>query len=140
MNSSLIYNLDLFDLISKSLDIAIIILSIIVFFDVLIKFKKPLKLKIIILWIVVSVFIMSTFKFYSNNEQEYFFIFAICKISAILGLLNFFSLIYFLNFRKFVTYFTLVTFTFVFVSQLYVNYNHIQNISIIEPFIKESSS
>jgi len=129
MNSSLIYNLDFFALLAKSLDVAIIILSILVFFDVLIKFRRPLNLKIIILLIVIFVCIMSIFKFYSNNEQEYFFIFAICKIGAILGLLNFFCLIYFLNFRKFVTYFTLVTFTFVFVSQFYINYNHIQNVS-----------
>ena len=95
----MIYNLDLFTLVAKSLDGAIIVLSIIVFFDVLIKFKRPLSLKIIILLIVIFVCIMSIFKFYSNNEQEYFFIFAICKIGAILGLLNFFCLIYFLNFR-----------------------------------------
>lgn len=129
MNSSLIYNLDLFTLISKSLDVSIIILSIIVFFDVLIKFKRPLNLKIVILWIVFAVLILSIFKFYSNNELEYFFIFFICKLSIILGVLNFFTLIYFLNFRKFVTSFTIFSFALYFIVEFYIKYNHFQLIS-----------
>ena len=126
MNTLVIYQLDQFSLISKSIDIAVILLSVVVLMDLIIKFKRPINLKIILLLIVLSITMSSIIKFLSINEVDNFFFFTFCKIIALFGLLNFFSHIYFNYFRKLIYYFTIFAVIFFFIAQYYIYNNHVQ--------------
>ena len=126
MSSILINNIDQLAIMSKSLDMAMMLLSLIVIFDILIKFKRPLNLKLSMLVVVMSVMTISFLKYFTKGEFEYLFIFSLAKVSIVMGLLIFFCLLYFLEFKKFMTYFTFIVYTSFFLIQYYVNYNHLQ--------------
>jgi len=114
--------IDQFLIISKSLNGAIIILSLIVFLDVLILFKRPLNLKLIILSIIFAVFFSSFFQFIFDDKPAYFLIFSFCKAIVFLELLNLFCVLYFFNFKKFVRFFTLSAYISFIIIAYYFHY------------------
>lgn len=75
-------------------------LSVMVFFDVLIKFKRNLPLKLSILGIVVSTLIISIGYLYSNTYGYNIYLIETGRPFFILSLLNFFWILYKVNFSK----------------------------------------
>ena len=114
-----------FIIISKSLNGAIIIFSLIVFLDVLIRFKRPLNLKLIILSIIFAVLFSSFFQFIFDDKPAYFLIFAICKAIVIFELLNLFCFLYFFTLKKFIRFFTISAYISFFIIACYFHYNGI---------------
>jgi len=82
---------------------AVFVLSILTFFDVLIKFKRPLILKIHFLAIVASIGLSSFIHSYDlfTNRYVYLIIFSKSIISS--SFLNIFSILYFPKFKIWVT-------------------------------------
>lgn len=89
-------------LLIEKIFFAIFVLSILVFFDVLIKFKRPFILKYNFLIIISGV----GFAAYTHNldlfSLKYVFYIIICKAFVVSAFLNVFSILYFPNFQKWV--------------------------------------
>jgi hypothetical protein len=75
-------------------------LSVLIFFDVLIKFKRNLPLKLSILGIVVSTLIISVGYLYSNTYGYNIYLIETGRPFFILSLFNFFWILYKVNFSK----------------------------------------
>jgi len=79
---------------------SIALFSLIVFFDVLIKFKNSIVLKCLFLLLTISIGLISMI--YSQQLKQFVFFIAIFRGIAALSVLNLFSYLYFPKYRKWV--------------------------------------
>jgi len=86
--------------------------SIIVFFDVLIRFKSPIKLKIFFLLFVLSILFVSFFSFLRSGPEEYVFVIRLLKIVLGTSLVQIFTNLYFIQHRKIANIYTVAAYVF----------------------------
>jgi hypothetical protein len=98
------------DLLLEKLFFAIFLLSILVLFDLLFKFKRPFLLKYNLAIITISVGFASYMHSLDLYTNKYAFYIILCKAFVSSSFLNVFSILYFPNFRKWVT---LITFSLI---------------------------
>lgn len=107
----------------KSLYFAVFFFSVIVFFDLLIKFKRPLLLKACFSTLVISIGAASFV--YSQNEHpiEFFFYIILMKALVASAFLNIFSILYFPKFQPLVLSLSIALIGFTIFS-LYYNFTY----------------
>jgi len=98
------------DLLLEKIFFAIFLLSILVFFDVLVKFKRPFLLKYNFAIIAICVGFAAYMHSIDLYTNKYVFYIILCKALVSSSFLNVFSILYFPNFRKWVT---LITFSLI---------------------------
>lgn len=98
---------------------SIFILSLIVFFDILIKFKRPYFLKIILLLIVISVGNISLFVTFLPKINIPGVVFTILKAILACSFLQLFSVLYFPKTRLFINTLSLIFVFFASTSYMY---------------------
>ncbi len=86
--------------------------SIIVFFDVLIRFKSPIKLKIFFLSFVLSILVVSYLSFIRSGPSEYIFVIRLCKIVLGTSLVQIFTNLYFIQHRKIANIYVIASYVF----------------------------
>ena len=86
--------------------------SIIVFFDVLIRFKSPIKLKIFFLSFVLSILVVSYLSFIRSGPSEYVFVIRLCKIVLGTSLVQIFTNLYFIQHRKIANIYVIASYVF----------------------------
>ena len=96
------------DLFFEKIFFAIFILSILVFVDVLVKFKRPFLLKYNFAIIAICVGFAAYAHSLDLYTNKYVFYIILCKAFVSSSFLNVFSILYFPNFRKWVTIITIL--------------------------------
>jgi len=86
--------------------------SVIVFFDVLIRFKSPIRLKIFFLLFVLSILVISFCSFYRTDLGQYFFLIKICKIILGTSIVQIFTNLYFIQHRRIANIYTIAAYSF----------------------------
>jgi hypothetical protein len=86
--------------------------SVIVFFDVLIRFKSPIRLKIFFLLFVLSILIISFCSFIRTAPGQYFFLIKICKIVLGTSIVQIFTNLYFIQQRRIANIYTIAAYSF----------------------------
>ena len=99
----------------------ILLLSILVFFDLLIKFKRPYILKMFFSLIILSVGISSLIHSFNLETNEYVFVLIFIKAIIASSFLNIFSILYFPKFRLWVLILSLILISFTIHSLMYNN-------------------
>ena len=89
---------------------SVVVLSIIVLVDVLLKFKKPLALKFFFVLLPISIGLIALIN--STAAINFVFFIAILKTNLAVALLNIFSILYFPKFKKWVLVVTLFMLSF----------------------------
>ena len=112
------------DLLLEKLFFAIFLLSILVLFDLLFKFKRPFLLKYNLAIITISVGFASYMHSLDLYTNKYAFYIILCKAFVSSSFLNVFSILYFPNFRKWVT---LITFLLISMTIYSFYYNETYN-------------
>ena len=90
----------LIELSSNTLSFTLIIISIIVVFDILIKQKKSIRLKFVFLLIVLPILIDNILVYLNYNSVYLFNIFQLMKVLFTIGILQLFSNLYFSKWIK----------------------------------------
>ena len=85
--------------------------SIIVFLDVLIRFKSPIKLKIFFLLFVLSILVTSFFSFIRTGPDEYILIIMICPMLVGTSLVQILTNLYFIQHKKIANIYTIAAYT-----------------------------
>lgn len=124
----------LLELVNK-LYFTICVLSVLVFIDTIIIFKKPLLLKINFLTIIMLVGLLSFSYLSLTNKMIKFFIIVLSKGFIFLSIINIFTILYFPNFKKWVYFLFFLFLIFVLLIFNFLNhntilYNHLNSISI----------
>jgi len=86
--------------------------SVIVFFDVLIRFKSPIRLKIFFLLFVLSILVISFCSFIRTGPDQYFFLIKICKIILGTSIVQIFTNLYFIQHRRIANIYTIAAYSF----------------------------
>lgn len=94
-------------------------ISLLVFFDVLIKFKRPFILKYNLLIIVSSIGVASYIHNIGLFSLKYVYFFIICKAFIVSCFLNVFSILYFPKFKLWVTFISMALISLTIFSLLY---------------------
>ena len=105
--------------IFEKLFFSVFLLSIITFFDVLLKFKRPFILKFLFLLIISIVGYVSLIHSANLNSTRYILHIIICKALLVSAFLNVFTNLYFLKYRLHVILLTISLTTFTVVSFYY---------------------
>ena len=100
------------DTLTQYLYFFLFLLSIIVFFDVLIRFKSPIKLKIFFILFILSILVVSFFSFYRSGPDQYVFVMKLCKIILGTSLVQIFTNLYFIQHRRIANIYTVATYIF----------------------------
>lgn len=79
---------------------SIALFSIIVFFDVMVKFKNSFVLKFLFLFLTFSIGVISII--YAQQLKQFVFLIALFRATVVLSILNLFSYLYFPKYRKWV--------------------------------------
>ena len=85
--------------------------SIIVFFDVLIRFKSPIKLKIFFLLFVLAIGVGSFFSFIRTSPEQFKLIRMICPMLLGTSLVQIFTNLYFIQHKKTANIYTITAYT-----------------------------
>jgi len=94
--------------------------SIIVLFDVLIRFKSPLRLKLFFLLIVLSTGVSGFCSFNMNGPDQYVFLFKICKVVVGTAVVQIFTNLYFIQHKKIANIHLIAAYTFYIILICYV--------------------
>lgn len=86
--------------------------SIIVLFDVLIRFKSPIKLKSFFILFILSILVVSFFSFYRSGPDQYVLVMKICKVVIGTSLVQIFTNLYFIQHRKIANIYTVSVYSF----------------------------
>jgi len=89
----------------------LILFSIIVFFDVLIRFKSPIKLKIFFLLFVLSILIVSFCSFIRTGPDEYILILMTFKMVIGTSLVQIFTNLYFIQHKRIANIYTIAAYS-----------------------------
>ena len=87
------------------------IFSIIVFLDVLIRFKSPIKLKVFFLLFVFSILLTSFFSFLRTSPDQYILIIMICPMLVGTSLVQILTNLYFIQHKKIANIYTIAAYT-----------------------------
>jgi len=110
------------DLIIKSSYFFVFVFSIIVLFDVLIRFKSPIQLKIFKLLVVLSVSVSSFFSFIMTGPDQYILLFKICKVVVGTSIVQIFTNLYFIQYRRLANIHTIAAYTLYIILIIYIKY------------------
>jgi len=110
------------DLIIKSSYFFVFVFSLIVLFDVLIRFKSPIQLKIFFLLIIFTVSVSSFFSLIITGPDQYILLFKICKVVAGTSLVQIFTNLYFIQYRRLVNIYTIGAYTFYIILIIYIQF------------------
>jgi len=113
--------------IIDNLYFSVILLAVIVFFDVLLKFKSPLQLKFYFLLTVVCVAATSVFSFLASGPDQFILQMLISKGLGGISMVQFFTILYFPKYKNAVLAYSIYTLIYL----LLVSYFSISDESII---------
>ena len=99
------------DLLIRNAYFFLFIFSIIVLFDVLIRFKSPIKLKIFFLIFVLSIVVRSFISFISTGGDEYILIRMICPMLVGTSIVQIFTNLYFIQHKRIANIYTIAAYT-----------------------------
>lgn len=116
--------------IIQNLYFSVILLAIIVFFDVLLKFKSPLQLKIYFLLTVLCLAASVVFPVISSGPDQFVLQILIVKVIAGISVMQIFTLLYFQQYKKIVNGYAIFALLFI----LLLSYYSITNESIIPKY------
>jgi len=108
------------DLIIKSSYFFVFVFSIIVLFDVLIRFKSPIQLKIFLILVVLSVCVSSFFSLIITGPDQYILLFKICKVVVGTSVVQIFTNLYFIQHRRLANIHTIAAYTFYIILIIYI--------------------
>jgi AraC-like DNA-binding protein len=96
------------------------VFAVIVFFDVLIRFKSQIQLKAYFLAIIIGVGISSFCSFIMSGPDQYILTIILCKVIVATSLIQIFTNIYFVKYRVIANVYTLITAVFFLFLAIYV--------------------
>jgi len=94
--------------------------SIIVLFDVLIRFKSPIKLKIFLLLFVLSILVGAFSSFISNEPNQYILIRMCCAMIIGTAMVQIFTNLYFIQHKRIANIYTVIAYTIYVILIIYV--------------------
>jgi len=90
----------------------IFLFSIIVLMDVLIRFKSPLKLKVFFSLFVLAILVGAFCCFFRRDPGDYFFLIKISRIVLGTSMVQIFTNLYFIQFKKIANIYTIAAYSF----------------------------
>ena len=118
------------DLIIHNLYFFIVVFSVIVFFDVLIRFKSPLQLKLYFLLVIMGSAGASLCVFIASGPDQFFLIIFACKAICGISMIQIFTYLYFIQYKKIATAYSIFTLIYL----LLLSYYSLTNESMIPKY------